>query len=370
MKLKLLTLTCFMAVGAYAQTPGYATTGSNTKEPWSLDSRGGPAIYDPAKGPVPDERKYVLTREGGEERLYKQMHPETDKQSVTVAVQQQTTAPQPQTVYVPPAPPPAPAYNVPSWVLELPRAHNMIFGVGIGLSSNEQMAFDKARLNAERKIIQTYNSEVESLTKIYTSERDDTVTENTEIATQKISKGNLAGAQRLNTHAELVGNKYKFYVLMALPLGDTNPILKLREQQNQKREAEIREKQTWDELQRQSQAKQERLKKQEQEREQQIKSLAPQVLPPIPKSDIPAAQSLSPGEKIVVPEQSSVKVTPEPMNGAVITPIPDGVPIPAQSLTEEQKRAISGNISDPKIKEKVAATLEKPNAVYIKTTIN
>ena len=369
MKLKLLALTCLVAVGAHAQTSSYPTIGSNTKEPWSLDARGGPAIYDPTKGPVPDERKYVLSREGGEEQLYKQMNPGASQQD-TVPVKQEAQAQQTQIVYVPAAPPAPPAYTVPSWVLELPRAENMIFGVGIGVSFNEQMALDKARLNAERKIIQSYNSEVESLTKSYVSERDDSVTENTEVVTQKISKGNLAGVQRLNTHAEMSGNKYKFYVLMALPLGDSNPIVKLRQQQDQKREAEIREKQTWDELQRQSQARQERLKQQEQAREQQIRNLAPQVLPPVPKSDVPIEQSLSPGEKILVPEPSAVTVTPEPMNGAVVTPIPNNVVIPANTLTEEQKKAISTNISDPEVRNKVAGTLEKPNAVYYKTTIN
>lgn len=221
--------------------------------------------------------------------------------------------------------------GAPSWVLRLPEAPDAIFAVGVANSMNEQLAYDKARLYAERRLVEIANSEIESLTKSYALERDESLNETTEMVVKKTANGQLIGTKRVDTHAEYDGRRYKVYMLVALPLDENNPLRKEREARQAKREAEIRQQRAFEELQRQTQERRERELAEQQRRENQLKQSAPLPVGP----SIPAEQTLGPGEKILVPEQSAVKVTPEPMNGAVITPIVPGTPL--KPLEEESK---------------------------------
>lgn len=213
--------------------------------------------------------------------------------------------------------------GAPSWVLRLPEAPDAIFAVGVANSMNEQLAYDKARLYAERRLVEIANSEIESMTKSYALERDESLNESTEIVVQKTANGQLIGTKRVDTHAEYDGRRYKVYMLVSLPLDENNPLRKERKARQAKREAEIRQQRAHEELRRQTEERRQRELAEQERRENQLKQSAP--LPVTPS--VPAAQSLAPGEKVVVPEQSIVKVTPEPMNGAVITPIVPGTPL-------------------------------------------
>ena len=221
--------------------------------------------------------------------------------------------------------------GAPSWVLRLPESPDSIFAVGVATSMNEQLAYDKARLYAERRLVEIANSEIESLTKSYALERDESLNETTEMVVKKTANGQLIGTKRVDTHAEYDGRRYKVYMLVALPLDENNPLRKEREARQAKREAEIRQQRAFEELQRQTQERRERELAEQQRRENQLKQSAPLPVSP----SVPAAQSLSPGEKIVVPEQSQVKATPEPMNGAKVVPVVPGTPL--KPLEEESK---------------------------------
>jgi hypothetical protein len=120
-------------------------------------------------------------------------------------------------------------------------------------------------------------------------------------------------------------------MLVALPLDENNPLRKEREARQAKREAEIRQQRAFEELQRQTQERRERELAEQQRRENQLKQSAPLPVSP----SVPASQTLSPGEKIVVPEQSQVQATPEPMNGAKVVPVVPGTPL--APLAEEPK---------------------------------
>lgn len=221
--------------------------------------------------------------------------------------------------------------GAPSWALRLPEAPDAIFAVGIANSMNEQLAYDKARLYAERRLVEIANSEIESMTKSYALERDESLNESTEIVVQKTANGQLIGTKRLDTYAQYDGRRYKVYMLVSLPLDENNPLRKDREARQAKREAEIRQQRAHEELRRQTEERRQREIAEQERRENRLKQAAP--LPTSPS--VPAAQSLAPGETLVVPEQSVVKVTPEPMNGAVITPVVPGTPL--KPLEQEPK---------------------------------
>ena len=84
---------------------------------------------------------------------------------------------------------PAQRSLTPDWVLNVPESDKAIFALGIAQSTNEQLAYDKARMYAERRLIEITNSEIESLTKSYVLERDESLTETTEMVVQKTANG-------------------------------------------------------------------------------------------------------------------------------------------------------------------------------------
>jgi len=160
-------------------------------------------------------------------------------------------APQPVVVMAPP-PPPAHPYALPqtqvrvmdpapSWFTNLPPdTADMMFAAGVATSTDEQMAYDKARMTAERKLVETMYSRVQTQTKSYRADRGEAMIENFEQVTRKNARGELSGAQRVDSRATFDGRVYKAYVLVRLPLGTNNVLQTRRDQARLQREADIR----------------------------------------------------------------------------------------------------------------------------------
>ena len=157
-------------------------------------------------------------------------------------------APAPVPVYTPPphpyAMPQAPVRVVdpaPAWFTNLPAdTADMMFAVGAASSTDEQMAYDKARMTAERKLIETMYSRVQTQTKSYRADRGEAMIENFEQITRKNARGDLSGAQRVDSRATFDGRMYKVYVLVRLPMGSSNMLQSKRDQARLQREGDIR----------------------------------------------------------------------------------------------------------------------------------
>lgn len=165
------------------------------------------------------------------------------------STQPQTQAPIQKPVVVAPPPhpyalPQAPARTMdpaPSWFTNLPAdTADMMFAVGVASSTDEQMAYDKARMTAERKLIETMYSRIQTQTKSYRADRGEASIENFEQVTRKNARGELSGAQRVDSRATFDGRLYKVYVLVRLPLGANNVLQTKRDQARLQREAEVR----------------------------------------------------------------------------------------------------------------------------------
>ena len=156
-------------------------------------------------------------------------------------------APAPAIVYQPiPQPyalPQAPARTVapaPAWFVNLPEdTADMMFAAGTATSTDEQMAYDKARMSAERKLVENMYSRVQTQTKSYRADRGDAMIENFQQVTRKNARGELSGAQRVDSRATHDGRVYKVYVLVRLPLGANNVMQTRRDQARARREADI-----------------------------------------------------------------------------------------------------------------------------------
>ena len=168
--------------------------------------------------------------------------------------------------------------QAPAWFVRLPvDTADMIFAAGTATSTDEQMAYDKARMAAERKLVELANSRVTTQTKSYRADRGDVSIENYEQVTRKNATGDLTGAQRVDSQMTFDGRTYKVYVLLRLPVGDANTMAKSRATARLQREADIRSQSAHQDLERND----EQAVKQERESVEQIRRDAS------PKTSVP-----------------------------------------------------------------------------------
>ena len=174
---------------------------------------------------------------------------------VACASTQKTEAPVPQVVaqpapqvyqapahpYAMPAQPVRTVVSAPDWFVRLPEdTADMMFAAGTATSVDEQMAYNKARMFAEQKLIETMTARVRSLTKSYRADSGDALNERFEQTIQKTASGELIGAQRVDSRATHDGRYYKVYVLIRYPLGESNVLRKERNQTQARKESELR----------------------------------------------------------------------------------------------------------------------------------
>ena len=178
-----------------------------------------------------------------------------------VAVQ----APQPVTVavqhpYALPPQPMRPVAQAPAWFVKLPEdTADMMFAAGTATSVDEQMAYVKARMFAEQKLVEQMTASVRSLVKSHRTDTGDALIERFENTVQKSANGELIGAQRVDSQVTHDGRVYKVYVLIRYPLGENNILRRERESVKARRESELRATRAHQELE-QSVQKQEQAK--------------------------------------------------------------------------------------------------------------
>jgi hypothetical protein len=203
-------------------------------QPWGTVQSGGQRapIYDPSKGPLPMDRRYVMTREGAEAAAYEAQNRSVAQPAVPV--------PAAHPYALPKANQPA-QVQAPRWFVNLPPdTENMMFAAATATSRDEQMAYDKARMLAERKMIETMASQIATETKSFRQDQGQAMVESFQQIIRKNARGELIGAQRVDSQTTFDGTFYKVYVLMRLPLGDANQLQTQRNQTRLQREAEIR----------------------------------------------------------------------------------------------------------------------------------
>lgn len=226
-------------------------------EPWALSNGSGGripsnAIYDPAQGPLPMERRFVMTREGAEEARYNAQNPApvAAPAAPVAPVVAQAAPVQERRSYALPAAPAARAVPAaPEWFVRLPEdTADMVFAAGTATSSDEQMAYDKARMAAERKLIEQMGAKISSMTKSYRNDTGSALQESFEQVVRKNAAGELIGAQRVDSQVTHDGRQYKVYILLRLPLGENNTLRTEKVNAQAQREAELRARRAQQEL--------------------------------------------------------------------------------------------------------------------------
>jgi len=131
--------------------------------------------------------------------------------------------------------------QAPEWYVRMPEdTQEMTFAVGTATSTDEQMAYDKARMAAERKLVEQMYARITTQTNSFKADRGSATIENYQQVTRKNARGELSGAQRVDSQVTHDGQYYKVYVLLRLPTGANNTMQTRRDQSRMQREAEIR----------------------------------------------------------------------------------------------------------------------------------
>ena len=135
--------------------------------------------------------------------------------------------------------------QAPKWMTEVPESKSAIFAAGSAVSGDLSMADEKAKMIALGKICTTSGGTVDKRSRVYRLDTDKASTERSELAIQSACRRiDVTGVQIVEIKRISEGNRYRTYVLVALPLGDANI---LRSEKDQ-RELEKSTKQNSDRL--------------------------------------------------------------------------------------------------------------------------
>jgi hypothetical protein len=218
--------------------------------------------------------------------------------------------------------------RAPEWFVRLPAStETMVYAAGTAVSSDEQMAYDKARLFAERKLVEQAHAVITTQTKSFRNDTGRDLQERFETVTRKNAQGQIVGVRQVDSQAHYDGRQYKVYVLIQLPIGEANTQQAAQARAQSQREADLRAQRAEQEMDRNQGA----LQKQREEQDLRMREdLGP--------------QSLSPGESFLPP-------------GAQ--------PIPVQRVESIQLL----DVDNAEYRQRRDAALQKPGAVIGHITI-
>ena len=120
--------------------------------------------------------------------------------------------------------------QIPKWFVEVPRVENTIHAVGDGVSGSISGAIAQARGNAFEGICQAAGGRVRSQTKVF---RQDTEKSSTSVTTTAIRNlcpdVDVTGAVVENRKVVQDGNRFRAYLLVALPVGEANVLARTKQ---------------------------------------------------------------------------------------------------------------------------------------------
>ena len=141
----------------------------------------------------------------------------------------------------------------PEWMSKLPRSDRAVYANGTAVSPDMGMADEKAKMMAMGKICMAAGGEVNRSGRVYRSDQGDFSAETSELAIRSMCRRvDVSGAEVVEVKRIAEGARFRTYMLVALPLGDANRVTSERRLNRLNREAEIRSKQAFDELDKQA----------------------------------------------------------------------------------------------------------------------
>jgi hypothetical protein len=121
--------------------------------------------------------------------------------------------------------------QAPKWMLQVPVSNSAVYAAGTSSSGDYSMAMLKAKADAYGKICMAAGGTVSQRTKIYKADTQDATTELSELVLRTSCKEvDITGVETTEKKMVSEGNRFRAYVLVALPTGDANILKKAKEQ--------------------------------------------------------------------------------------------------------------------------------------------
>jgi len=147
--------------------------------------------------------------------------------------------------------------QAPKWMTELPKSTSAVYQNGTAVSPDMGMSANKAKTLAFGKICMAAGGQVNQQSKIYRTDSENASTEFSELAIKSFCPGvDITGVEVVDTKMIAEGNRFRTYVLVALPTGEANQLQARKDRIQQERRAESRSREAFREMEKNSQSQQ------------------------------------------------------------------------------------------------------------------
>jgi hypothetical protein len=120
--------------------------------------------------------------------------------------------------------------NIPKWMKTMPTSDNAVFATGSAVSADFGMSEWKAKMFAFGKICIAAGGKVEQQGKLFMQDSGDFNNETSELAIKTMCPSvDITGTEVREIKQVAEGNRYRTYVLVALPTGDANLLQKRKD---------------------------------------------------------------------------------------------------------------------------------------------
>jgi hypothetical protein len=120
--------------------------------------------------------------------------------------------------------------NIPKWMKAMPNSDNAVFSTGTAVSNDLSMSEWKAKMFAFGKICIAAGGKVDQQGKVFMQETGEFSNETSELAIKTMCPSvDITGTEVREVKQVAEGNRYRTYVLVALPTGDANLLQKRKD---------------------------------------------------------------------------------------------------------------------------------------------
>ena len=131
--------------------------------------------------------------------------------------------------------------KAPKWMTELPESKNAVFATGSSVSRDMSMADWKAKMIAMGKICVAAGGQISQQGKIFIQDSESYSTEVSEMAIKTFCPSvDVTGVEVREIKRLSEGNRYRTYMLVALPTGDANLLQKRKDMLAQQKRSQAR----------------------------------------------------------------------------------------------------------------------------------
>ena len=139
--------------------------------------------------------------------------------------------------------------KAPEWMLKVPKSEGAVYANGTAISPDMEMAISKAKMLAYGKICMAAGGEVDQQSRVFRTDNNNTSVENSEVAIRAMCrKVDITGVEPSQKVLIAEGDRYRAYVLIALPVGDANQLRKAKVNEELNRNANVRATEAFKEL--------------------------------------------------------------------------------------------------------------------------